>query len=84
MASEPDNLVLLLLREMPAESAKLHAENLAEFRAIGQRLDRIENAQKSFRQALSADSLMSKLLTGDFEERIVALERQVAELAATR
>ena len=31
-------------------------------------------------QALTADSLLSKLVTGEFEERIEALERGVREL----
>ncbi len=34
----------------------------------------------SYRQALTADSLLSKLVTGEFEERIEALEKKVKDL----
>jgi polyhydroxyalkanoate synthesis regulator phasin len=47
---------------------------------LDRRLGAVEEAQRSYRQALTADTLMSKLLTGEFEERIEALERRVREL----
>jgi hypothetical protein len=36
---------------------------------LDRRIAALEAAQVSFRQALGADSLMSKLITGEFEER---------------
>ena len=47
---------------------------------LERRLGGIEEAQHSHRQALTADFLLSKLVTGEFEERIEALERKVREL----
>ena len=63
-----------MLRELRAENAARHEQTLEKFQSIEKRLDKIEQAQVSFRQALMGDSLMSKLVTGDFEERIIALE----------
>jgi polyhydroxyalkanoate synthesis regulator phasin len=48
--------------------------------ALDKRPGGVEDAQRSFRQALTADTLPSKLLTGEFEERIEALENKVREL----
>jgi hypothetical protein len=48
------------------------------------RLDAIERAQVSFKQALTGDSLPSKLVTGEFEQRIDLLERKVRELESLR
>jgi hypothetical protein len=72
--AEPENMIIPLLREMRAETSAGLAALDARFAAVEERLDKIEQAQVSFRQALMGDSLMSKLVTGDFEERILALE----------
>ncbi len=70
---EPSDLVLPLLREMRAEMK-------ARFDGVDARLDAVEKAQVSYRHALAGDTLMSRLLTGEFEERIEALERRVRQL----
>jgi len=82
--SEASDMILPLLREM-------RAENTQHFNAIETRLDRmdaryekIEAQLVSFRHALTADSLMSKLVTGDFEERIEALEGKTGEFEGRR
>ena len=71
--AEPVDLILPLLREMRTESASRHSEVIA-------RLDAVERAQVSFKHALTSDTLLSRLLTGEFEEGIEALERKVREL----
>jgi hypothetical protein len=78
--ADPADMVVPLLREMRAENAARHEQSLEKFAAIEQRLDKIEAAQLSFRHALTADSLLSKLVTGEFEGRIEVLERKVREL----
>jgi hypothetical protein len=78
--AEPDDMILPLLPEMRAENASLHERTRVMLAEIDKRLGSVETAQVSYRQALSADTLMSKLVTGEFEERIVALERKVREL----
>lgn len=69
MAKDADGLVMSMLREMREQ-----------FDAIGARLRRLEAGQKTIRQALTADTMMSKFVTGDFEERITALELKVDRL----
>ena len=84
-------MIVPLLREMRAENSVARAENAAlheQTRAmvseLEKRLGGMEAAQKSIRAALAADTLLSRILTGEFEERIEALERKVQELEAQK
>lgn len=74
--TEPTDMIVPLLREMRAENVTLHQQTRAMSEVLDRRLGRVEEAQTSYRQALTADTLMSKLLTGEFEERIEALRRR--------
>jgi polyhydroxyalkanoate synthesis regulator phasin len=78
--AEPADMILPLLPEMRAENAELHEQTRELIKALDKRLGVVEGAQGSFRQALTADTLLSKLVTGEFEGRIEALERKVREL----
>ncbi len=80
--AESFDMILPMLREMRAENKALHGATASRLELIDRRLTKLEEAQASYRQALSADSLLSKLVTGEFEERIEALERKVKELEA--
>ncbi len=84
MASEPENMMLLLLREMRADIDRRFNEVRTDFDDVKQRLDKLESGQKTIRQALTADTMMSKFVTGDFEERIFELERKVEALTKGR
>jgi hypothetical protein len=78
--TDPADMIVPLLREMRAENLALHEQAQASFARLEKRLGGVEVAQTNFRQALSADTLLSRLLTGEFEERIEALENKVREL----
>lgn len=82
--AEPDDMILPLLREMRAEIAAGRAENIERFDLMDRRVQKMEGQLESFRHALTADTLMSKLVTGEFEERIDALEKKVRELESHR
>jgi hypothetical protein len=89
--AEPVDMIVPLLREMRAESSAARAENAAlheQTRAMVSQLEKrlggVEAAQKSIRSAPAADTLLSRILTGEFEERIEALERKVQELEAQK
>ena len=82
--AEPTDLIVPILREIRSKidaaddrNAKLHAETQ-------KRLDRIEGRQKSYSQALAGDAVLSKILIGDYEERIEALEAKVKKLEARK
>lgn len=80
MAKEPDDMVMPMLREMRSEMREMRAE----IHEVKQQLEKLESGQKTIRQALTADTMMSKFVTGDFEERIFELERKVDSLMKTK
>jgi type II secretory pathway component GspD/PulD (secretin) len=82
--SNPIDLIIPMLREMRAENASLHDKTRIEVSGMEKRIAKIENSLTSFRQALTADTLMSKLITGEFEERIELLEAKVRNLETTK
>ncbi len=80
MADEPADMIMPMLREMRAEMKDSFNRLNERFSDVEQRLDKLESGQKTIRQALTADTMMSKFVTGDFEERIFELERKVEAL----
>jgi hypothetical protein len=60
MAKDPDDMVMSMLGEIRREIGEMK-----------QQLDKLKSGQKTIRQALSADTMMSKFVTGDFEERVL-------------
>jgi len=55
MANEPADMIIPMLREIRTDIAD-----------IKQQLHKLDNGQKSIRNALTADTMMSKFVTGDF------------------
>lgn len=81
---EPKDMIVPMLPEMRKdlheEFRGVREEMRGGFRKVNERLDDIEGSQKSFRHALTADTMMSKFITGDFEERTEALEKKMDQL----
>lgn len=80
MAKEPDDMVMPMLREMRADINRRFDKVDDRFEEVNNRLDKLEAGQKSIRHALTADTMMSKYMIGDFEERISDLERKDEDL----
>lgn len=80
MTKQPSDMILPMLREMRKETQEGFEDVRGEFKDVRKRLDKLDEGQKSFRNALSADSLMSKFVIGDFEERLAALERKFDDI----
>ncbi len=78
--AEPKDLVLPILREIRADVREVRTEMNERFAVVDAKLEKIDARQKNFSNALTADTMMSKFVTGDFEERIGALEKKVNEL----
>lgn len=75
--ADPKDMIVPMLKEMRAENVALHTDTR-------KRLEKIEHTQKSFGHALAADSLMSKMMIGDWEERIEAPEKKVRKLESQK
>lgn len=82
--AEPKDLVMPMLREIRAEIRDHRAETHEGFRGVDARLEKIEARQKSFSNALTADTMMPKFMVGDFEERIEALEKKMDQLLKSK
>jgi hypothetical protein len=80
VADEPSDVIMPMLREM----RDVMREMRGDIQDVKQQLDKLESGQKTIRQALTADTMMSKFVTGDFEERIFELERKVEALTKTK
>ena len=78
--AEPSDMIIPMLREMRAEIASRFDGVDARLDTVDRRLAALDAVQASYRQALTADTLLSRLLTGEFEGRIEELERRVREL----
>ncbi|CAD7046289.1 hypothetical protein REJC140_04072 [Pseudorhizobium endolithicum] len=76
MANEPVDMIMPMLREIRADIR----DTRTDMHDMKQQLDKLESGQKTIRQALQADTMMSRLVTGEFEERIFELERKVEAL----
>ncbi len=80
MVNEPVDMIMPMLREMRGEMREIRDELNQRFVRVEQQLDKLESGQKTIRQALQADTMMSRLVTGEFEDRIFELERKVEAL----
>lgn len=68
--TEPKDMIVPMLKEMRTEMKAGFAVAEKRFDHLDKRLETIEGRQKSFNNALTADTMMSQFVTGDFEERI--------------
>lgn len=82
--AESEQLILPSLREMRAEIKsrfdQVGLNSSERFARLDRRFDKLEVQVGTVRQALTADPLLSKLLTAEFEERIERLQQKVREL----
>ena len=82
--AEPEDMIMPMLREMRGEIGETRKEMHELFGGVDVRLERMEGQLRTFRQALTAYTMMSKFITGDFEEHVTALEEKIEELAKGR
>jgi archaellum component FlaC len=82
--TESKDMIVPMLREIRADINDGFSKVNDRLDKQETRLDRIEGRQKSFSQALAGDSFMSKMLVGDWEERIEALEKKIKKLEAAK
>ncbi|MGN6468683.1 MAG: hypothetical protein ACTHLC_03775 [Rhizobiaceae bacterium] len=75
--AEPKDLVLPLLREIQADLAAFRKET-------GDRLAKLEAGQRNIRSALAGETVLSRMLIGEYEERIGALEQKVDALESRK
>ena len=62
---DPIDMIIPMLRELSAEVGAHREETRESFKILENRMRSLEEAQTSFRHALTADTLLSKLVTGN-------------------
>jgi hypothetical protein len=68
--AEPEDMIIPMLRELRKELRETRSDVKKELGEVGTKLSGLESSMKCFRNALTAETMMSKFITGDFEERI--------------
>jgi len=71
--AEPQDLVLPILRELQAELAAFRKES-------GQRFDKVDARIKNLNAAMAGETVLSRVLVGEYEERLETLEKKVRSL----
>jgi hypothetical protein len=74
--ADPADMIIPLLREMRQDITWRLDKVETRLTQVDARLDKMDQSLVTFRQALSADSLLSEIVTGEFEERLSDLERR--------
>lgn len=82
--AEPTDLIVPMLRELRGDMLSNFQKLDARMDVLEAKMNKLSGQQRSYREALSADTLLSRLVTGEFEERIEALERKIKKIETER
>ncbi len=77
--SEPDTMVLSLLREIRAEINRRFSEMDQRFDGVDGRFDRLEKVE-NIHQAMLGESVLGRYAVAEVEERPEQLEKRLAAL----
>ena len=78
--AEPQDMIMPMLREMREEVRQFRSEAAGNFSDVRNDIASLKDKYKSQYAAMVADTFMSKLITGDFEIRLEALEAELKAL----
>jgi hypothetical protein len=81
---EPNNLVLVLLREMRTEMNARFDGVDGRFDAAEARFERMEKRLEAVRQAAFGESLMARYTVAEVEDRLQDIEKRLAALETPR
>ncbi|WP_020185833.1 hypothetical protein [Methylopila sp. 73B] len=82
--AEPSDLIIPMLQQIRTSIEALDGKIDHRFDRAEERLKALEAQHRSSEHAQTAETLFGKLVTGDFEEQIEALERKVRELESSK
>ena len=82
--AEPDNIVLVHLRELRAELAQFREEMRAEFKRVDARMDAMHrNGEKALRGFIGHRAMVERTMAS-FEDEISMLKSRVEKLETAR
>jgi hypothetical protein len=82
--AEPTDLIVPMLPQLRFSIEALDGKVDSRADAIEARLKSLEEHNKAVQNAQTAETLFGKLVTGEFEDRIKALELKVRELEGAK
>ncbi len=78
--TDPDNLVLTLLREIRAEMNTRFSDLGSKLNQFDERFDRLEKKVENVRQAMHGESLLARYAVAEVDERFEEIEKRSAAL----
>lgn len=78
--SEPKDMIVPMLREMRQEMRKGFSELHLRIDEVEKSVRSINEIQEEFRKMMIGEGLLSKLVTGSFEDRLASLETKFKRL----
>jgi len=75
--SEPENMILVLLRDMRAEMNQ-------RFDAVESRFEPLEKQMETVRQAYNGESVLGRYVAAAVEKRLEAIEKRLTSLEKQR
>lgn len=78
--AEPENMTLVLLREMRAEMTGGFRDVKAQVQEVNARVAALDVKVDSVKQAAFGESLVGRYMAAEVEERLAAIEERLAAL----
>jgi hypothetical protein len=82
--AEPDNMVLILLREIRAEMNERFSRMDGRFDGMDARFETLESKIDSVKQAAFGESVLGRYAVAEVEERLESMERRIRALEEER
>lgn len=82
--SEPKDMIVPLLRELRADLAASRSDLAAFRKETGERFAGLEAGQRNLRSAMAGETVLARILVGEYEERIEALEEKMKTLESRK
>jgi tetrahydromethanopterin S-methyltransferase subunit G len=77
---EPENMTLVLLREIRADFSGMRVEMNTRFNEVNARLDGLDRKIDDVKKAAFGESLVGRYMAAEVEERLAAIEARLAAL----
>lgn len=82
--AEPQDMIVRLLQEMRSDMASSRTELAAFRKEVGERFAVIEAGQRNLRHAMAGETVLARVLVGEYEERMEELETKLKRLEGSR
>jgi hypothetical protein len=82
--AEPDNMVLILLREIRTEMNERFSRMDGRFDGMDARFETLESKIDSVKQAAFGESVLGRYAVAEVEERLERMERRIRALEEER